>query len=141
MVTIVYLILCWCGVFDFSWWFPFIESIILLILELFIALSGENTGAGVLGFFQFGLLIFSFYKVFADIAISNWFILLTPLWAYVAALVPGGTTISNILLHNAGLMLLPKWFFIVGIVLDAIEAFAIVFGLLSEMRDKNKNKN
>lgn len=141
MVTIVYLILCWCGVFDFSWWFPFIESIILLILALLASAETEGSSSGsvylLVAMFFTGLLIFSFYKLFADITISNWFILLTPFWAIIAYIVPGGTTISNILLHNAGLMLMPRWFLIAGIVLDVIEAISIVYSIIDDRKNKN----
>lgn len=138
MVMLVWFILSLCGVCDFTWLPVFIDAILAAIL--LAAKEENNFGKDLLCIAAVGVASFAFYKFFFDLAISSWWILLSPIAGVVVMLFPGGYTIANYLFKNFGLMNLPTWGLIVGIVLDVIFLVIIIALIVDSIKNKKQKK-
>lgn len=138
MVMLVWFILSLCGVCDFTWLPVFIDAILAAIL--LAAKEENNLGRDLLCIVAVGVAGFAFYKFFFDLAISAWWILASPIATFVVMLFPGGFTIANYLFKNFGLMNLPTWGLIVGIVLDVIFLVIIIALILDSIKSSIENK-
>lgn len=118
MVSLVWWILSLCNVCAFSWLPIFIEGIVLVFVAAFFG-KNESTTSSVQAL-SMGFALFAFCKCFLDLSISSWWILISPLWFALAALIPGGFTINNLLFSHFGLMNLPTWVLVVGIISDIL---------------------
>ena len=61
--------------------------------------------------------------------------LAAPVWNFVALVVPGGYTISGILLERYGFMTLPTWVLVVSVVLDVLFLIGIILMLVEGRQD------
>ena len=129
MVSIVWLILSLFKVCAFTWLPVFIESALLTLILLIAIVAGDSDSAwGVLFPFT-GVLTFSIYKCFFGLAISNWWVLLSPIAASIILFLPGGFTAFNLLFNHFGLTMVPQWAVITGIVLDVVKLIFIIIGV------------
>lgn len=123
------------GVCSFTWLPVFIDAAIAGVFAVVMSTDGDIasqvTGIGILG-----VSVFAFYKYFFSLAISPWWILASPVVVLILAIFPGGFTIANVLLNNAGLMAMPLWGFIIGAVIDIIYLVIIVMIIVSSIRDR-----
>lgn len=138
MVMLVWFILSLCGVCDFTRLPVFIDAILAAIL--LAAKEENNLGRDLLCIAAVGVASFAFYKFFFDLAISAWWILISPIATFVVMLFPGGLTIVNYLFKNFGLMNLPTWGLIVGIVLDVISLVFLIALIVDSIKSSKKNK-
>lgn len=138
MVMLVWFILSLCGVCDFTWLPVFIDAILAAIL--LAAKEENNLGRDLLCIVAVGVAGFAFYKFFFDLAISAWWILISPIATFVVMLFPGGFTITNYLFKNLGLMNLPTWGLIVGIVLDVIFLVILIALIVDSIKSSIENK-
>lgn len=128
MVSLIFLVLSRFEILPFSWWIMFIEGIVVVAGA--VSLFSHQEIAEIIGtYFGLGLLSFAFYKLFCGLVLSWPWVLLAGVVSGLALLIPGGLTFFNVLLSNAGMINLPQWVFIAGIVIDVIvliiEAYAI----------------
>lgn len=130
MVTIVWLILSLIGVCSFSWWPVLIESFLLAIL-----LSMGGKPGLLLANLVAGLIPFSAFKLFCGLNLSLWWLIAAPFWNLIAAVVPGGYTISAILLERYEFMTLPTWMLVVLIIVDILCLISIVAGVVESRND------
>jgi len=138
MVMLVWFILSLCGVCDFTWLPVFIDAILAAIL--LAAKEENNLGRDLLCIVAVGVAGFAFYKFFFDLVISSWWILVSPIATFVVMLFPGGFTITNYLFKNLGLMNLPTWGLIVGIVLDVIFLVILIALIVDSIKSSIENK-
>ncbi|MBM6869494.1 hypothetical protein H7U37_07715 [Pseudoflavonifractor phocaeensis] len=134
MVTIVWLILSLAGVCGFSWWPVLIESILYMIVGS-VSSSDGGRGGAILGVVMAGFAPFAAYKLFCGLTLSPWWMLAAPVWNFVALVVPGGYTISGILLERYGFMTLPTWVLVVSVVLDVLFLIGIILMLVEGRQD------
>lgn len=135
MVSVVWLILHLLGVCSFSWWPVLIESFLLTILFSF---SSGRVGL-VLANVVAGLIPFSAFQLFCGLNVSLWWIIASPFWNLAALVVPGGYTISAMLMKRFGwIATLPTWMLVVLIIVDVGSLAVIVAGLVESRQEKKK---
>ena len=139
MVTLVWFILRLFGICEFSWIPVLIDGAALT----FICLPGVNdsTLSTLLSVIGAGLMIFAFYKRFFHLTLSAWWILITPFIFSLAAILPGGTTIMNLLFRRWGWISLPTWGLVVSIVLDVLFLIGCIMEILEARRNKTRNSH
>jgi len=138
MVSIVWFILSLFGVCAFTWLPIFIDAVITLCLLVFMNPEGKNDTQNFATIAVMSVAYFAFYKSFFALTVSGWWVLLAPVAMPVAALFPGGFTIVNLLLDKNGLIALPTWGLVVGIILDVLIAGIMVYTIIEEVKNKKK---
>ena len=139
MVMIVWFILSLFGVCQFSWIPVMIDAAVSsLVLLINSRQKNDNYTTDVLCEITIGIAVFAFYKVFCGLAISGWWILLSPIAIFVMLLVPGGITIVNLIFKSNGLISLPAWVLIIGIILDLLMLFGLTCALVDTIKSKNQ---
>ena len=139
MASLIWLILIIFGVCSFSWLPFFIDALVVAIVIATNQKDNEkNLVKDLLCIAAVGVAGFAFYKFFFGLAISAWWILLSPVAVFAMMLFPGGFTIVNLLFKNLGLMNLPTWGFIVGIVLDVLFIVLLVAIIVEAVKNKKK---
>lgn len=140
MLTLIWWILSLCKVCSFSWLPVLIDSIIGVVLffkrsfDSFDA-QQEDLPSGLCAFYSLGIAAFAFYKLFFSMTISAWWILLSPIVFILLLIIPGGLTIFNLITKNHGLLILPTWGLVVGIILDVL---LIVFTIVIIVDEKKR---
>ena len=135
MVTIVWLILSLIGVCSFSWWPVLIESLLFMLIGLAGASDGGSKFMAVIGLVMAGVFPFAAFKLFCGLNLSLWWLIAAPFWNVIAAAVPGGYTISAILLERYEFMTLPTWMLVVLIIVDILCLISIVAGVVESRND------
>ena len=135
MVTIVWLILSLIGVCSFSWWPVLIESLLFMLIGLAGASDGGSKFMAVIGLVMAGVFPFAAFKLFCGLNLSLWWLIAAPFWNLIAAAVPGGYTISAILLERYEFMTLPTWMLVVLIIVDILCLISIVAGVVESRND------
>ncbi|MGN0115122.1 MAG: hypothetical protein ACI396_07315 [Acutalibacteraceae bacterium] len=130
MVMLVWWILSLFGVCSFTWLPVFIDAIIVALSSA-VHYSSASEDEDLLSeliwvSITLGIAAFAFYKFFFGLTISAWWILAAPIAIIIIFFVPGGFTITNLLFKYFGLMTLPTWGFIVGIVIDVFTVIALI---------------
>lgn len=118
MITFVWWIVSLFGVCSLTWLPVFIDGCIALVLTFFqLDGNGDPPASAIV---CVGIALFAACKYWFGLTISGWWILLSPVWAMLAIILPGGFTLTNYLLGHFGLMTVPTWVFITCIVVDVI---------------------
>ncbi len=134
MVMLIWFILSLFNVCEFTWLPVFIDA--LLCTFLFAASSDNNNVSSVSATMSLGIATFAFYKYFFKLAISAWWILLSPAATLVMTFFPGGHTITNILFDKFNLMTLPTWGLVIGIILDVFYLGVLGYLLIDAIKSK-----
>lgn len=134
MVMLVWLILCLFKVCSFSWLPVFIDAVLIVLFSGTMEEASESIGKWLVPIFAFGVAVFAFLKFFCYLSISGWWVLASAVLGAVILVFPGGFTIMNLLFEHFGLMILPTWVLIVGIVLDAIMLAGIIAGICASRK-------
>lgn len=137
MVSLVWFILSLAGVCRFSWWPVLIESVLYMIVGS-VSSSGGGRGGAILGTVTAGFVPFAAYKLFCGLTLSPWWMLAAPVWNIVALVVPGGYTISGILLERYGFMTMPTWVLVVSVVLDVLFLIGIILMIAERRQDAKR---
>lgn len=122
MIMLVWWILSLFGVCEFTWLPVMIDCGLSTLCMVFS--TDDSYAANVTALLPAGVGIFALCKHFLALDASGWWLLLSPVWLVVAFFVPGGYTITNLVLSHHGIMALPTWVLIVGIVADVITLIA-----------------
>ena len=140
MVSIVWLILSLFKVCAFSWLLVLIESIILsFIIGTKQAKGDDDLLENIVTIALVGISIFAFQKFFFNLSVSNWWIIAYALLGGIfIVILPGGFTASNLILKHFGLMQLPTWGLIVGIVLDIIFIGVVFVPMIIQRKEKRE---
>lgn len=118
MVTFVWWILSLFSVCEFTW-LPIVIDTGLTVLNPMNYLDDSDSGVFTVPI-SAGICLFATCKHWFSLTISGWWVLLSPVWFLIAFILPGGFTLTNYLLGHFGLMTVPGWVFITGIVVDVI---------------------
>ena len=79
--------------------------------------------------------IFLGAKLFCNLSISDWWFLLSPVWLLVAFYLPGGFTLTNWIFSSIlGVMQVPLWVYIVGIVFDIFTFIVLIRRIVAIMK-------
>lgn len=135
MVMIVWFILSLFGVCSFTW-LPVLIDTGLYTIYAIINLNDDRYLPNAIGTLTLGVAGFSFYKFFFDLSISTWWIFLSPIAFPVMVFFPGGLTITNLIFSHYGLMELPTWGLIVGIVIDVFFLIALVLIIVDAITNR-----
>ncbi len=139
MVMLVWYILSLFGVCSFTWLPVFIDT----LLTAFICGAQQDNDSflnNCLCTVCLGLSGFAFYKFFFALSISGWWAFASPIAMLIVLLFPGGFTIVNLLFKHFGLMTLPTWGLIVGIVLDVLMLIFILADWISKLKMRRAYK-
>ena len=131
MVMLVWFILSLCGVCEFTW-LP-----VAIDLGAFVIITCFFNSEGSIDVYQnafIGGCIFATCKYFLSLSISGWWILATPVWFIIAFYVPGGFTITNLLLDKFYLMDLPTWALVVGIIGDVLSLLTVILTVVENVK-------
>ena len=115
----IFLILHLTGIVPFGWLWMFIETIIEIFVFGF-SVSDTNDIPTVPAVILLSVSCFSAYKAFLHLSVSNWFILLTPIFITLVLIIPFGFTIANFIMAHFGLIVFPVWSIIASIVVDIL---------------------
>ena len=137
MVTLIWFILSLVGVCSFSWWPVLIESVLAAVICGMN--GGDSKGGALLANVFLGFVPFAGYKLFCGLTLSPWWLIAAPFWNFIAIVLPGGYTLSGILLERYGLMTMPTWVLVVSVVLDVLSLLAIVMGIVEWRQDRKKS--
>lgn len=140
MVSIVWFILSLFKVCAFSWLLVLIESIILsFIIGTKQAKGDDDLLENIVTIALVGISIFAFQKFFFNLSVSNWWVIAYAVaGAILIVILPGGFTASNLILKHFGLMQLPTWGLIVGIVLDIIFIGVVFVPMIIQRKEKRE---
>lgn len=130
MVSLVWFVLSLFNICDFSWWSVFIKGIVFCLI-LFIS-SADVAQKGALGQFLLGLVIFAGLRLFCGLTISPWWMLLAGIWFILAAIIPGGFSLTYLLFNYLSVITHSKSFLIFLMIVDTIIFVLMVCGLLKE---------
>ena len=136
MVTIVWLVLSLFGVCSFTWLPIFIDTFLSAIFVACKSDKNNETVRYLSAIVLLGVSCFAFYKFFFGLTISTWWIILSPIMIFLLIVVPGGFTIINLLFENHGLIDLPVWGLVVGIVVDVLLLVVFIFAIISDKINK-----
>lgn len=132
MIMLVWWILSLFGVCEFTW----LAVVIDLSVSTVLSMPSIDEGPVPTPLLTMSGAIFAVCKHFLSLSISGWWILAAPVWFVLAAFIPGGFTITNLLLSHFGLMALPTWAFVVGIVGDVGMLIALIAAIVVGIRSK-----
>ena len=91
----------------------------------------------IISFIFFGFAVFFAAKLFCNLSISYWWLLLSPVWFVVAVLLPGAFTLTNWIFSSIlGVMQAPLWVYIVGIVFDIIGFIRVIYRIAERKKSK-----
>ena len=139
MVSIVWFILSLFKVCAFTWLPVLIESIILSFIIGTKQAKGDDLLQNIAVIALTGISIFAFQKFFFNLSVSNWWIIAYALLGGIfIVILPGGFTASNLILKHFGLMQLPTWGLIVGIVLDIIFIGVVFVPMIIQRKEKRE---
>lgn len=139
MVSIVWFILSLFKVCAFTWLPVLIESIILSFIIGTKQAEGDDLLQNIAVIALTGISIFAFQKFFFNLSVSNWWIIAYALLGGIfIVILPGGFTASNLILKHFGLMQLPTWGLIVGIVLDIIFIGVVFVPMIIQRKEKRE---
>mgnify|MGYP000162807515 CR=1 FL=1 len=139
MVSIVWFILSLFKVCAFTWLPVLIDSIILSFIIGNKQAKGDDLLQNIAVIALTGISIFAFQKFFFNLSVSNWWIIAYALLGGIfIVILPGGFTASNLILKHFGLMQLPTWGLIVGIVLDIIFIGVVFVPMIVQRKEKRE---
>ena len=139
MVSIVWFILSLFKVCAFTWLPVLIDSIILSFIIGNKQAKGDDLLQNIAVIALAGISIFAFQKFFFNLSVSNWWIIAYALLGGIfIVILPGGFTASNLILKHFGLMQLPTWGLIVGIVLDIIFIGVVFVPMIVQRKEKRE---
>ena len=139
MVSIVWFILSLFKVCAFTWLPVLIDSIILSFIIGNKQAKGDDLLQNIAVIALTGISIFAFQKFFFNLSVSNWWIIAYALLGGIfIVILPGGFTASNLILKHFGLMQLPTWGLIVGIVLDIIFIGVVFVPMMVQRKEKRE---
>lgn len=139
MVSIVWFILSLFKVCAFTWLPVLTDSIILSFIIGAKQAKGDDMLQNIAVIALTGISIFAFQKFFFNLSVSNWWIIAYALLGGIfIVILPGGFTASNLILKHFGLMQLPTWGLIVGIVLDIIFIGVVFVPMIVQRKEKRE---
>ena len=137
MVSFVWYSLSLLGACTFPIWVMFIEGI---VLEISFITFGSRVKAEwvqtVWHLSGFGYIFYSGAVLFHGLSINGWFFLLAPLWFAIAFIVPGGFTITLLVLSATGFMDVTPWLWASHALVDLICIVIRVRGFIKRRREK-----
>ena len=111
------------------WWIICIASVVLTgINNIFDIIDKKWFNR-----FSCPICWFAFAKTFWSLSLGWGWIFISPVWFILAFYIPGGFTITNLICNSNGIMNVPTWGLIVGIVIDVISFAAISLKILSRI--------
>ena len=134
MVTLIWSILAALGKAEFTWVVPLVEYSILGLFNMIgtgIAYANNESGNFTSSEAILGVAAFAFYKLYLGLTVNPWFVIASSVVFPVLVFIPGGHTIFNLVMQHYGLLILPQWALIVGIVLDVIELIIMIVSLIN----------
>lgn len=138
MVMLVWLVLSLCGVCEFTWLPVFIDAVI--VGSILGVKEKSSHSRLILANVSLGVALFAFYKFFFGLNVSIWWILISPIAMLIMLLFPGGITITNFILKSYGLMTLPAWGMIVGIILDILTLILLIYIIADSIKNKKEKR-
>lgn len=142
MISLVLIVLSALGIIGFNWWIPFAEGLILTVAEMANSANSGNSdgfGSDLLANAAMGITAFSCYPLFCGLQVSPWWLLAAPFIFLLAFFFPGGITIVNLVLRHFGIIQLPIWLLVIGVLIDAFSLFAIVWLFLDSRKSSKTN--
>lgn len=133
MVMFVWWVLSLFGVCEFTWLPVFID---LALSSVGLIFSSDSPGGATVFLATCGGAVFAFCKYFLGMTASGWWILLSPVWFFVAALLPGGFTLTNWICTTLGVVEFPTWCWVVAIIADVILLASEIVGIVSSIKEK-----
>ena len=139
MVSIVWFILSLFKVCAFTWLPVLIDSIILSFTIGDKQAEGDDLLQNIAVIALTGISIFAFQKFFFNLSVSNWWIIAYALLGGIfIVILPGGFTASNLIFKHFGLMHLPTWGIIVGIVIDIFFIGVVFVPMIVQRKEKRE---
>lgn len=138
MVSVIWFILSLFDVCSFSWWPVFIEGIILFLVFTICYTNSDDLVWGFLSVFNCGVFVFAALKLFCDLTISPWWILLAWLWFLLALIIPGGLTFTYLWFDHLNIITYSKGQLIFLIVVDIIFVIIIIASVIDTVLKKRK---
>lgn len=127
MVMLVWWVLSLFGICSFGWIPVMIDAIITVIVSVAIMTNEDSDDLMLyIPMSIIGVAIYAFCAQFLSISLPFWCVFISPIWFIVALFLPGGFTITNILLNIIGVMSVPMWLFIVGGLTDALMLIVLI---------------
>ena len=125
MVMLVWWILSLLGVCSFTW-LPVLIDLAVSVVYILCTSNGDYY-KDTLGSALLGAVVFAVCKQFLALDCSGWWILLSPVWLVAAMFIPGGFTITNLLLKKFAIMSVPVWVIVVGIICDVTSLIFVIY--------------
>lgn len=116
-----------------------IDAIIVMIAAVAIPTSSgdeHKTSADIICISAIGVAVYAFCAQFLSLTLPFWCVFISPVWFIIALFVPGGFTITNIILNAVGVMGVPIWVFIIGVIADVLIIGLMIWSLITSVRNK-----
>lgn len=137
MVMLVWWILSLFGVCNFGWLPVMIDAIITSVAVLaYSTTKNDDSLESFVAVPLIGIALYSFSAQFLSLSLPFWCVFISPVWFFIACLLPGGFTITNIILKSLEIMLLPMWVYIIGGLADAIILALMIWMPIDSYRNK-----